>query len=58
MSLTPEEYETEKEKCRQTNERYELIMAAQRYSEQEAHEISALLCFLRDCDDPVLSARV
>jgi hypothetical protein len=32
-------------------DRYYLIVQAQKYSDQEAHEISKWLCYIRDCDD-------
>jgi hypothetical protein len=32
-------------------ERYDLIIAAQKYSEHECHDIAGLLCIIRDAGD-------
>lgn len=39
-------------------ERFNLIIQAQKYSDQETHDISAMLCWLRDEVDPELQIRI
>lgn len=39
-------------------QRYDLIISAQKYSDQECHDISALLVWMRDTDDNDLRQRI
>jgi len=41
-----------------TTQRFNLIIEANKYSDGECHDIAAMLCFIRDCDEPELTERL